>query len=162
MTEHHNETEQLDPETERTRLEAVEQYFEHVRDTTPYYEWLSFEWETVERGFVRLRIPHGERVQPPEVAPDAGLNGGVLVTLVDAAGMAAIIAEALEPIGLATTNLSVTFHDGIKQDHVFEAETVDFGNTLATAEVSVVPASDVDDPDRKVVASGRASARLFG
>jgi hypothetical protein len=42
----------IDPATESTRLEAVEQYLGYLRESTPYYSWLDPEIETVERGFV--------------------------------------------------------------------------------------------------------------
>jgi acyl-coenzyme A thioesterase PaaI-like protein len=82
------------------------------------------------------------------------------MTLVDAVGMAVIISEALEPIALAATNIYVSFHDGFHKPHVVE-EVTDFGNTLATAEVKVVRKSEVSDSDRKTIASGQATARLF-
>lgn len=151
----------IDPETEETRLEAVEDYLEYLRETTPYYSWLDPEIDSVERGFVRLLVPNQERFQPPEVAPGRGLNGGVILTLVDAVGMAAIISEALEPIGLATTHLTTTFHDSVNETHVIEGAVTDFGNTLATADVEVVPASEIDEPNRKILASASATARLF-
>jgi acyl-coenzyme A thioesterase PaaI-like protein len=110
---------------------------------------------------VRVRLSDTERLRPPPVAPDTGLNGGVIATIVDAVGMAAIVAEALEPVGLATTNLNVTFHDGVDGAHVVEGTVTDLGNTLATAHVEVVPADEVDEDDRTVVASGQATARLF-
>lgn len=153
--------EPLDEETEATRLEAVEQYLEYMRESTPYYTWIDPTIDTVERGLVRVRLEDQERFQPPAVAPDAGLNGGIVATMVDAVGMAAIISEALEPVGLATTNLNVTFHDGVDGAHVVEGEIADLGNTLATANVEVVPASEVHEDDRAVVASGQATARLF-
>lgn len=151
----------IDPKTEETRLDAVNQYLEYLRETTPYYSWLDPEIDSIDRGFVRLLVPNKERFQPPEVAPQRGLNGGIIMTLVDAVGMAAIIAEALEPIGLTTTHLNTTFHDGVDETHVIEGEVTDFGDTLATADVVVVPASEVDDPDRKILASATATAHLF-
>jgi uncharacterized protein (TIGR00369 family) len=153
--------ETIDRERELTRLESVEEYLAHVRETTPYYDWLDPAIETVERGFVRLRQPYTERVEPPAVGPGDGMNGGVLLTLADAAAMAAIVADALEPVPLATTHVDLSFHDGVAEDHVVEADVVDAGETLATAAVEVVPASEVDTADRTVVASGQATARLF-
>ncbi|MFB6185629.1 MAG: PaaI family thioesterase [Halobacteriaceae archaeon] len=152
---------ELDPETEATRLDTVEQYLEHLRESTPYYAWLDPDIETVERGFIRARLPYEERFQPPAVAPDTGLNGGVIATLVDAVGMAALISQALEPVALATTNLSITFHDGVNEPHIIEGSVTDFGDTLATADVEVVPASQVDATDRSIIASGQTTARLF-
>lgn len=159
--ETHAEEAGIDPETEATRLEAVEQYLEYMREETPYYSWLDPAIDTVERGLVRVRLEDQERFQPPAVAPDAGLNGGVVATMVDAVGMAAIISQRLKPVGLATTSLNVTFHDGVDEAHVIEGRITDLGNTLATARVEVVPASEVHDEDRTVVASGQATARLF-
>jgi len=83
----------IDPETEATRLESVEQYLEYLRESNPYYEWLGPAVETVERGYVRVRQPYSDRVEPPEVGPSAGINGGILTTLADAVGMAAVVAS---------------------------------------------------------------------
>lgn len=154
-------TDELDPETEATRLEAVEQYFEYMRDTTPYYDWLEANVDTVERGVVRVHQPYTDRVTPPEVGPDTGINAGVLMTLIDAAAMGAIIAEGLEPVPLATTDVSVSLHDGVAADHLIEGEVIDFGDTLATARVRAYPEADRDEPDPRIVASGQATARLF-
>lgn len=161
MSKYTDTGDEIDQQTEQTRLDAVEQYLEYLREETPYYAWLDPEIETVERGFVSVRLPNKERFQPPEVAPETGVNGGVIMTLVDAVGMAAIISQALEPIGLATTHLNATFHDGVEEPHVVEGNVTDVGNTLATADVKVIPASEIDDPDRNIIASAQATARLF-
>lgn len=153
--------ETLDEETEETRLQSVEQYLEYLRESNPYYEWLHPEILAVERGFVRLQQPYSDRTKPPDVGPSKGINGGVLMTLADAAGMAAIIADALEPVPLATSNIDLSFHNGADEAHVVEAETIDVGSTLATTRIEVVPASELGEPDPTVVASGEATARLF-
>ena len=146
---------------ERRKLETVREYLEHLRETTPYYRWLDPDVLAVERGFVRIRQPYAERTEPPAVGPNEGINGGVLVTLADAAGMAAVIADALEPIPLATTDVTMSFHDGATEPHVVEAETISVGSTLATARIEVVPESDLGTDDRRVLASGETTARLF-
>jgi uncharacterized protein (TIGR00369 family) len=151
----------IDPQTEATRLESVEQYLEYLRESNPYYEWLGPEVETVERGYVRVRQPYGERVEAPEIGPSAGINGGILMTLADAAGMAAVVAEALEPVPLATTNVSLSFHDGVDEDHFVDGEVIETGSTLATARVRALPVSAAGDDDPTVVASGEVTARLF-
>ncbi|RAW45476.1 hypothetical protein DQW50_09045 [Halorubrum sp. 48-1-W] len=150
------------PQDETTeKLGTVEEYLKYLRESNPYYEWLQPEILTVERGFVRLRQSASDRTRPPEVGPADGINGGILMTLADAAGMAAIIAEALEPVPLATTRVDMSFHDGVNEDHVIEAEVIDFGSTLATARIEVLPKSDVEDEDPRILASGEATARLF-
>lgn len=156
-----SEDKQLDAEVEQRRLHSVEQYFEYLRESNPYYNWLQPDILTVERGFVQFRLPATEQTKPPEVGPANGINGGILMTLGDAAGMAAIIAEALEPIPLATTSISMSFHDGADEPHVVQAEVVDFGSTLATARIEVLPETDLGDPSPRVFASGEATARLF-
>jgi uncharacterized protein (TIGR00369 family) len=154
-------TAQLDAETEATRLESIEQYLAYLRESNPYYSWLDPEVLAVERGLVRIAQDPGERTKPPEIGPAEGINGGILMTLADAAGMAAIVAEALEPIPLATTQMNMSFHDGATETHVVEAEVVDFGSTLATSRIEVFPESDLDEADRTVLVSGEATARLF-
>jgi uncharacterized protein (TIGR00369 family) len=148
------------PEEQR-KLESVEQYLRYLRESTPYYSWLDPDVLTVERGFVRIRQPIGEQTQPPEVGPAEGVNGGILMTLGDAAGMAAIISEALEPVPLATTQINMSFHDGAMEPNIVQAEVVEFGSTLATARIEVLPESDLGSADPRVFASGEATARLF-
>ena len=151
----------VDPETEATRLQSIEQYLEHLGNSNPYYDWLETGVESVDRGFVRLRQPFDDRVRPPEVGPTDGINGGIIVTLADAAGMAAVIAEALEPIPLATTQVNMSFHDGATEPHIVEAEVVEFGSTLATSRVEVFPEGELGAADPDLVASGETTARLF-
>lgn len=83
------------------------------------------------------------------------------MTLGDAASMAAIIADELEPVPLATTRIDMSFHDGVDEPHVVQSEVVDVGSTLATARIEVFPESDLDQPDPQILASGEATARLF-
>ena len=150
-----------DGDAERRKLDSVEEYFAYLRESNPYYSWLDPDILTVDRGVVQLRQPADERTQPPEVGPADGINGGILMTLADAAGMGAIIAEALEPVPLATTQLNMSFHDGADEPHIVQAEVVEFGSTLATARVEVFPESDVDAAEPQLFASGEATARLF-
>lgn len=154
-------SQQLDAETERRRLDSVEEYLEYLRESNPYYNWLQPDVFTVERGFVQLRQPVNERTMPPEVGPADGINGGILMTLADAAGMAAIITEALKPVPLATTSINMSFHDGTNEPHIVQAEVVDFGSTLATARIEVLSEGDLGNPSPNVLASGEATARLF-
>lgn len=156
-----NDESGIDPETKARRLESVEQYLEYLRESNPYYEWLGPDVETVERGFVRVRQPYSDRVEPPEVGPSTGINGGVLMTLADAVGTAAVVAEALEPVPLATTNVSLSFHDGVDEAHFVEGEVIEFGTTLAAARVRARPVSAAGSDDSTVVASGEVTARLF-
>ncbi|MEF8853398.1 MAG: PaaI family thioesterase [Haloarculaceae archaeon] len=151
----------IDAQTEMTRLESVEQYLEYLRESNPYYEWLGPEVDTVERGYVRVRQPYSERVEPPELGPSTGINGGVLLTLADAVGMAAVVAQALEPVPLATTNASLSFHDGRDEAYYVEGEVIEVGSTLATARVRALPESEEGAEDPTLVATGEVTARLF-
>jgi len=151
----------IDEETERERLGSVEGYLEYLRESNPYYSWLEPEILAVERGFVRFRQPVSDRTAPPDVGPAVGVNGGILMTLGDAAAMAAIIAEELEPVPLATTHMDMSFHDGVDEANVVQAEVVDVGSTLATARIAVLPETDLDEDDPRILASGEATARLF-
>ncbi|WP_302081033.1 PaaI family thioesterase [Salinibaculum rarum] len=155
------ETDSLTADVEQRKLKSVEEYFNYLRESNPYYSWLDPEILTVDRGVVQLRQPTDERTQPPEVGPADGINGGILMTLADAAGMAAIITEALEPIPLATTQLNMSFHDGADEPHIIQAEVLDFGSTLATAQIKVLPESDLNASEPRLFASGEATARLF-
>lgn len=150
-----------DTSAEQRKLDSIEDYLEYLRASNPYYSWIDPEVYTVERGLVQLRQPTGERTQPPEVGPAEGINGGILMTLADAAGMAAIITEALEPMPLATTQLNMSFHDSADKPQIVQAEVIEFGSTLATARIEVLPEADLDAADPSIFASGEATARLF-
>lgn len=146
---------------QEVKVETVEEYLRYLRESNPYYSWLDPEIRSVERGFVQIRQPADERTQPPEIGPANGINGGILMTLADAAGMAAIIAEKLEPVPLATASIDMSFHDGADESHIVQARCIDVGSTLATARIEVLPESDVDTADPRLFASGEATARLF-
>lgn len=97
----------------------------------------------------------------PEVGPTNGINGGILMTLADAAGMPAIISEKVESVPLATTNVDTSFHDGCDESHIVQARCIDVWSTLSTSRIEVPPETDIDTINPRLFASGGATARLF-
>ena len=69
--------EKLDPETIAEQLDSVEQYLEYLQNSNPYYSLPDAEVIDVERGVIRAKQPHSDRIRPPEVGPASGINGGI-------------------------------------------------------------------------------------
>lgn len=143
------------------KLEEMREIFEYMKEASAYYNWLDLTILEVKEGLVRLKIPQSDKVTPPDVGPTEGMNGGIIMTGVDAVGMAAILMEEMEYVPLATTDIDVNLYDSFSEDYIFEGEAEFNGERWATADISVYPESELgaDDPD--LVATGTASAQLY-
>lgn len=89
------------------------------------------------------------------------IHGGVLATLVDTGSALAIRSTFEDPWapGLATTDLSVTYVRPARSEVRATAEVVRVGGSLAVASVEVTGVAP--DGDRKVVATGRTTYRVY-
>lgn len=89
------------------------------------------------------------------------VHGGVLASLVDTASALAIRSTFEDPWtpGLATTDLSVTYVRPARSTVRAEAEVVRVGGSLAVSTVEVTGVAP--DGERKVVATGRTTYRVF-
>jgi uncharacterized protein (TIGR00369 family) len=108
-----------------------------------------------ERGEVRLSLPHADWLTNP--GSDA-LQGGVVATLIDHAGGAALRSTLAEPLETphATTDLNVSYLRPATDDLTAEATVLRAGQSMATVRVEVTAST----PDGDSVAVGRVSLYL--
>lgn len=86
------------------------------------------------------------------------IHGGILATLIDAAGAAASASGVVEgdaATGGATTHLSVTYFTPARTDLAATAEVVHRTRTTTTTEVAV------NDTQGHTVARGQVTSRIF-
>ncbi|WP_246985435.1 PaaI family thioesterase [Halorientalis marina] len=112
--------------------------------------------EDQHEGYVRLSLPHDDSLTNP--GSDV-LQGGVVATLIDHGGGAAIRTTLDEPLetGHASTELNVSFVQPANGDLTAEAEVIRAGGSMAVVEVEVT--TGADDRER-TVAVGRVSLFL--
>ena len=110
--------------------------------------------EDQHEGYVRLSLPHDDALTNP--GSDV-MQGGVVATLVDHGGGAAIRTTLADPreSAHASTELNVSFVQPADGDLTAEAEVVRAGGSMGVVEVEVT----TDDGDR-TVAVGRVSLFL--
>jgi len=125
------------------------QHHDHLRD-------LGIELEAEEPGNVRLSLPFDESLANPGTGV---MQGGVVATLIDHAGGAAIRTTLDDPRETphASTELNVSYVRPATGDLTAEGSVVRAGRSMGVVEVEVT--ADTDDGE-KTVAVGRVSLHL--
>jgi len=123
---------------------------DHLRD-------LGIEIDQQEEGFVSISLPHDEALTNPG---SEAIQGGVVATLIDYAGGAAIRTTLAEPLETphATTDLNVTYIRPTTADLVADATVVRSGRSMGVVEVEVTAVAP--DGEKQTVAVGRVSLHL--
>lgn len=122
---------------------------DHLRD-------LGIEIDDQREGFLRLTLPHEASLTNPG---SEAIQGGVVATLIDHAGGAAIRTTLEEPMSTphATTELNVSYVRPAAADLTAEATVVRSGRSMGVVEVEVTMPTDEGE---KTVAVGRVSLHL--
>jgi len=109
-----------------------------------------------EEGRVVLSLPHDESLVNPG---SEAMQGGVVATLVDHGGGAAIRTVLADPFETphATTDLNVTYLRPATGDLTADAEVVRAGSSMGVVSVDVTGDTPVEE---KAVATGRVSLHL--
>jgi uncharacterized protein (TIGR00369 family) len=125
-------------------------------DNHDYLGDLGITVEAQRDGYVRLSLPHDDSLTNP--GSDV-MQGGVVATLIDHAGGAAIRTTLDEPLetGHASTELNVSFVQPADGDLTAEADVVRAGGSMGVVEVEVT--TGTADGER-TVAVGRVSLFL--
>jgi len=112
--------------------------------------------EDQHEGYVRLSLPHDDALTNP--GSDV-MQGGVVATLIDHGGGAALRTTLAEPLdtGHASTELNVSFVQPADGDLTAEAEVVRAGGSMAVVEVEVTTGTGDEE---RTVAVGRVSLFL--
>ncbi|MUV88422.1 hotdog fold thioesterase [Natronomonas sp. CBA1123] len=122
---------------------------DHLRD-------LGIEIDDQREGFIRLTLPHEASLTNPG---SEAIQGGVVATLIDHAGGAAIRTTLADPMSTphATTELNVSYVRPAAADLTAEATVVRSGRSMGVVEVEVTMSTDEGE---KTVAVGRVSLHL--
>ncbi len=130
-------------------------------DEHGFLSWLDLAVETIEPGHLVMRVPYDEKLANRSPGAEGHVHGGIASTLVDTAGGVACRTALDDPVGggAATIDLNVSYLRPAVGDLVADAEVVRVGSTVGVATVTVE--SDTPDGERKPVAEGRGSYRLF-
>lgn len=112
--------------------------------------------EEQSEGSVRLSLPFDDSLANPGTGV---MQGGVVATLIDHAGGAAIRTTLADPAGTphASTELNVSYVRPASGDLTAEASVVRSGTTMGVVEVEV---TSTVDGEVKTVAVGRVSLHL--
>lgn len=121
----------------------------------PFNAHLNMKLETISEGYCLVRIPWADHLTGD--ASRAAVHGGLLATLLDAAGGAACW-SLLENEGdrLSTVDLRIDYlRPGPPRDMLCEAQVVRMGNRVCVARMEIF--SDGDDPETMgPIATGQA------
>lgn len=114
----------------------------------PFNRWLGLQALAVSVAGVQILLPwRDELLSSPEAQ---SMHGGVLASVIDAAGAYAV--AAIVGRGIPTADLRIDYHRVAKPgDYTVKGRVIHFGRTLCTAEAQVY------DTDGVLVASGRGA-----
>ncbi|MFB6192109.1 MAG: PaaI family thioesterase [Haloarculaceae archaeon] len=137
-------------------MDAEDEPGETYADRHGFLSWLGVTVEEREPGRIVLSLPARGELRNPGGA----LHGGVLATLIDHAGGAALRTELDRPSETphASTDLNVSYLRPATSDLRAEARTLRVGASVAVVSVEVT--SVAPDGERKAVAAGRVTLHL--
>lgn len=121
------------------------------------FQWLDLGIETVEPGHVVFEVPFDEKFAN---LGTGAVHGGITATVIDTASGFALRSTFEDPYAanLTTTDLNVRYVRPARDDVRVEASVVRAGGTMGVTECEV---TTVHEGERKVVATGGTSYRLF-
>ena len=121
-------------------------------DEVPFWRTLGIEVIDAGEGFASLRLPARAELETRRAGT---LHGGVLASLIDAAGSAALLTTRAEDdatwAGFASTDLNVSYLAPAQSDVVAEARVLRAGRTVVYTTVEVA------DDQGNVVGVGRVT-----
>lgn len=135
--------------------------FQSAVDRHGYLSWLDLRVESVDDGYVEMRVPHDDKLVNPFPEGYERVHGGIAATLVDTASGFALRTTFDDPSDarLTTTDLDVSYLRPASDDLVAGADVVRAGGSMGVVDVRVE--SRKPDGEWTEVAVGRASYRLF-
>jgi len=121
------------------------------------FEWLDVEIAELSAGRAVLTVPYDEKFAN---LASGTMHGGVTATVIDTASGFALRSTLEDPsdANLTTTDLNVRYVRPVRSELRAEAEVVRSGSTMGVTECE---ATVVHEGERKVVATGGTTYRLF-
>ena len=122
--------------------------FQAMMSRCPFNRWLGLQALSFSAEGVEIRLPwRDELLSSPEAQ---SMHGGVLASVIDAAGSYAVAARVGR--GIPTVDLRIDYHRIARPgDYTARGRVIHLGRTLATAEAQVYDAAGT------LVASGRGA-----
>jgi uncharacterized protein (TIGR00369 family) len=137
--------------------DAPESAAERVLREHGLFHWLDLDVEFLEPGHVVFELPFDEKFA--NVASGT-VHGGITATVIDSASGFALRSTFDDPMDvmLTTTDLNVRYVRPARGDVRVEAEVIRAGGSMGFTETE---ATSVHEGERKVIATGGTSYRLF-
>ena len=134
------------------KLEELKNY---MTNKIPFHEFLRLEIEELKEGYARLKLPFRNEFVGDVRRP--AIHGGIISTLIDVSGGAAVWTHFNTDDGIATIDIRVDFlRPGPDNDLVSESEVVRVGNRVAVVSTTVYTSADKDT----VIAEGKAAYNI--
>lgn len=129
---------------------AVEKVVEFMEQQVRFNRYLGMRMGEIKKGFVKMVLPFRQDFIGDPIRP--ALHGGVISTLIDTCGGAAVWSKAEPQDRVSTVDLRVDYlRPGPLTDLVCEAVVLRMGNKVGVADMKVY---GQDDPQR-IIASGK-------
>ena len=137
--------------------EAVRDGFEAELEKHGFFSWLNLQFVTLEPGRVVFEVPFEGKFT--NLASGA-VHGGVTAAAMDTASAFALRSTFDDPLSaqVTTTDLDVRYVNPARADLRIEATVVEAGGTVGYTDCE---ATAVDGGERRIVATGGTSYRLF-
>ena len=115
-------------------------------EISPFHQWLGLKFGEITADGLEIIMPwRPEIVSIPE--PNSVVHGGILASLIDLAGLYAVMSQGGEPAG--TAYMHVDYHrQATSGPLIARSRVLKIGKTISTAETSVF------GPDQILLASG--------
>jgi uncharacterized protein (TIGR00369 family) len=127
-----------------------EQIIEFMEQQVSFNRWLRIRVARLDTGFARLELPYRDEFLGDPLR--GALHGGVISTLVDTCGGAAVWTTVQSTDRVATVDLRVDYlRPGPQADLACEATVVRAGNRVGVADMRLFA---TDDPER-TIATGK-------
>jgi len=134
------------------KLEELKNY---MTNKIPFHEFLRLEIEELKEGYARLKLPFRDEFVGDVRRP--AIHGGIISTLIDVSGGAAVMTHFNTDDGIVTIDIRVDFlRPGPDNDLVSESEVVRVGNRVAVVSTTVYTSVDKDT----VIAEGKAAYNI--
>ncbi len=128
----------------------IERVKKFMAEEIPFNRYLGIQVAELEAGFARLELPYRDELIGDPFRP--AIHGGVLSTMLDTAGGAAVWTEIAPTDRVSTVDLRVDYlRPGPQADLACEARVVRIGNRVGVASMTLFA---IGDPER-VIADGK-------
>lgn len=136
----------------KKKLEELKKF---MTNKVPFHEFLQLEVEDLKEGYAKLTLPFRDEFVGDVRRP--AIHGGIISTLIDVCGGAAVWTHFSVDDGISTIDIRVDYlRPGPDNDLVAESEVVRVGNRVAVVNTTVFTSKDKDT----IIAEGRAAYNI--